>query len=157
MITTRLARPGDGTLILRTTLALAECHGVEHTVTASAADFEAALFGGNAVIGAAVAEADGELAGAAVWHRSFSTNRGREVMYLEDISVLPGFRRKGVGMALMRKVAAVALERGYPSIFWFMMDWNQPGRQFYQRLGAEIESGTSYCRIHGEALRALVQ
>jgi GNAT superfamily N-acetyltransferase len=154
-ITIREAVPGDGAFIMRTTRALAESHDVGHTVTAVPQDFEDALFRPNPIIGALIAEVDGTPAGAVVWHRSFTTNRGREVMYLEDISVLQEFRGAGVGAALMRKTAAVARDRGFPSIYWLLMDWNGKARRFYERLGAEIEQGFTFCRLHGEALAAL--
>jgi GNAT superfamily N-acetyltransferase len=156
-ITVREARPGDGAILMRTTFALADNHDLTHTFTATAEDFEFALFRPDPVIGALIAEIDGKPVGGVVWHRSFSTNRGKEIMYLEDISVLPEHRGKGVGMALMRKTAEVAIARGYPSIYWLMMEWNEKGERFYQRLGAEVEAGMKMCRLHGDALKALAQ
>jgi GNAT superfamily N-acetyltransferase len=127
MITVREARPGDGAILLRTSFALAEHHGLLDTFASTAEDFEFALFRSDPVIGALIAEIDEEPVGGVVWHRSFSTNRGKEVMYLEDISVLEGHRGKGVGVALMRKTAEVAIARGYRSIYWLIMDWNADG------------------------------
>jgi GNAT superfamily N-acetyltransferase len=157
MITVREARPGDGAILMRTTFALADSHDLTDTFTATEQDFEFALFRSEPVIGALIAEIDGEPVGGVVWHRSFSTNRGKEIMYLEDISVLPEHRGKGVGLALMRKTAKVALSKGYPSIYWLMMDWNDKGERFYKRIGAEVEAGMKICRLHGEALKALAQ
>ena len=97
----------------------------------------------------------GGLAGCAVWHRSFSTNRGAEVMYLEDLSVLPEFRRRGVARALLKAVARLALAKNYPSVYWLMMDWNTEASALYQSIGAEIEPGTTFCRIRDDALKAL--
>jgi GNAT superfamily N-acetyltransferase len=157
MISVRQARPGDGAILMRTTRALADNHGLTDTFTASAGDFEHALFRTDPVIGALIAEIGGEAVGGVVWHRSFSTNRGKEIMYLEDISVLEEHRGKGVGLALMRKTAQVALAKGYPSIYWLMMDWNTDGERFYKRIGAEIEADMKLCRIHGDALMALAR
>ena len=155
MIEVRQARPGDGAILMETTRALAASHDVLHTFTATATDFEEALFRPDAVIGALLAFVDDVPAGAAVWHRSFSTNRGKEVMYLEDLSVLPEFRRRGVGQALLKQVARLALSKGYPGIYWIMMEWNEPARELYARIGAELEDGTTFCRLNGEALKAL--
>ena len=102
-----------------------------------------------------MAEYDGRLAGCAVWHRSFSTNRGAEVMYLEDLSVLPEFRRRGVARALLKAVARLALAKNYPSVYWLMMDWNTEASALYQSIGAELEPGTTFCRIRDDALKAL--
>ena len=78
-------------------------------------------------------------------------------MYLEDLSVLPAFRRRGVGQALLRATANLAVSKGYPSIFWMMMSWNDGARALYRAAGAEIEDGTCYCRLHGEALEAFAR
>lgn len=155
MITVRAAQPGDGAILFSTTWELATSHGIPETVTATAEDFEHALFRDDAVIGALIAFVDGVPAGTVVWHRSFSTNRGRETMYLEDLSVLPAFRRKGIAKVLLRETAKLALSKGYPSIYWLMMDWNEAARDLYKKVGAHIESGNSFCRIDGEALKAL--
>ncbi len=155
MITVRAATPGDGAILLSTTWELAKSHGVPETVTATAADFEHALFREDAVIGALIAFVDGVPAGTVVWHRSFSTNRGKETMYLEDLSVLPAFRRKGVAKVLLRETAKLAVRMGYPSIYWLMMDWNEAARELYAKAGAHIESGNSFCRIDGDALQVL--
>ncbi len=155
MITVRQARPGDGAILMETTRELAANHGVLDTFTATVEDFESALFRPDAVIGALLAFVGDKPAGAAVWHRSFSTNRGKEVMYLEDLSVLPAFRRRGVGQALLKDVAKLAVAKGYPSIYWMMMEWNEAGRALYTQVGAELENGTTFCRLHGDALKAL--
>ncbi|MCA0434762.1 MAG: GNAT family N-acetyltransferase [Proteobacteria bacterium] len=155
MIRIRTAQPGDGAILMETTRALAASHDVLHTVTATAADYEHALFRPDAVIGALLAFVDDVPAGAAVWHRSFSTNRGKEVMYLEDLSVLPAYRRRGVAQALLKDVARLAVSKGYPSVYWIMMEWNAAARDLYAKAGAEIEEGTCFCRIEGAALAEL--
>jgi len=102
-----------------------------------------------------VATWNGELAGTAIWQRSFSSFRGRETMYLEDLSVLPAFRKQGIGKALLREVAKVAVAGNVAGIAWLVMDWNDKARGLYEKIGAEIEPGHSFCRLHGEALKAL--
>jgi GNAT superfamily N-acetyltransferase len=156
-LSVRAARPGDGAALYAMMLALAESHGHAADVTAVAEDFERALFGPLSISGALLAELDGAPAGSALWHRSFSSFRGREVMFLEDLSVLPEFRRRGVGQALLRALAGLAVERGYPSIFWNMMDWNAGARALYERAGTEIDDATCYCRLHGDALERLAR
>jgi len=156
-LSVRAARPGDGEALHAMMMALAASHGHADEVTAVAADFERALFGPQSISGALLAELDGAPAGSALWHRSFSSFRGREVMFLEDLSVLPAFRRRGVGRALLRALAVQAVDRGYPSIFWNMMDWNAGARALYQHAGAEIDDATCYCRLHGAALERLAR
>ena len=157
MIDIQTARPGDGEALWQTTRALAESHGHLADFKATPADFEQALFGPSPVIGALIARWDGALAGTAIWQRSFSSFRGKETMYLEDLSVLPAFRRKGIGRALLAEVARVAVARGVPGIAWLMMDWNEGARQLYAASGAELEPGYTFCRLHGDALRMMAR
>jgi GNAT superfamily N-acetyltransferase len=107
------------------------------------------------VIGVFLAEWDGVPAGCALWHRSFTTFRGREVIYLEDLSVLPEYRRKGIARALVKRVAQMAVARGAPAVYWLMMPWNDAARTLYNEIGAEIEEGLCMCRLQGEALEKL--
>ena len=155
MITVRPMKPGEGAALLAMIRALAESHNLLHTVLATPEMYEAAMFSDQPIVGTLMAEYDGVLAGCAVWHRSFSTNRGAEVMYLEDLSVLPEFRRRGIARALLKAVARLALEKNYPGIYWLMMDWNKEASALYASVGAEIEPGTTFCRIRDDALRVL--
>jgi ribosomal protein S18 acetylase RimI-like enzyme len=157
MITVREARPGDGAKLVVTTETLAAFHGNAGKVKATVTGLEQALFGAHPIIGALIAEQEGELAGAVVWHRSFSTNAGCEIMYMEDICVLPEFRSLGVGKALMQATARAALARGYDTVFWVAMDWNDRAKAFYTGCGAEMEEAHTMFRIKGDALKALAE
>ena len=154
MITIAPFKPGEGAILLEMTKELAKTHFPDG-ISAKAEDFEKALFGDDPIIGALLARVDGVAAGAALWHRSFSTNLGKEVMYLEDLTVLPDFRRRGVANALLKAVAKFAVERGYSKIFWLAMEWNSGALALYQSVGAQIEKANCYCWIEGDALRAL--
>ena len=156
-IEVRAARPGDGTAIHAMIEALAISHDeVEHFV-AKPSDYEAALFAPGALIGGFLAAVDDQPAGCAIWHRSFSTFRGRETIYLEDLSVLPAFRRRGIARALLRAVAQLAMARGVPAVIWEVMDWNESARTLYESVGAEIDQGFRKCRLYGVALERLAQ
>jgi GNAT superfamily N-acetyltransferase len=157
MIKVRSARPGDGAFLLKTSTELASTHNWPEGIPARASDYETALFCEQPIIGALIAEVDGHAAGSAVWHRSFSTNLGREILYLEDLVVLPDFRKRGVARALLKEVARVAVARGYPKVFWLAMDWNSNAIALYKSVGAEVEPGNCYCAVTGQALVELAQ
>lgn len=157
MISVRAAQKGDGVLLLSATLTLARHHGWEDTVTARAEDLERAILKSDALVGALLAFDGVKFAGSIVWHRSFSTNRGREVIYLEDIIVMPEHRRKGVADALMKILAKYAISNGYPSIFWVMMNWNLAAKEFYSKIGAEAEADSSVYALRDDALLRLAQ
>jgi GNAT superfamily N-acetyltransferase len=157
MIEVRRIKPGEGYIIHASAQELGKTHAWGPHMQSKAQDFENALFCANPIVGALVAFVDGSPAGSALWHRSFSTARGKEVMYLEDLVVLPDFRRMGVAEALMKEVAKVAVSLKYPSIYWLVMGWNSGARTLYEKLGAEIEVDNCYCLLAGDALLDLAK
>jgi ribosomal protein S18 acetylase RimI-like enzyme len=152
MITVRPVQPGDGAALLRMTQELSKTHfPMGEDVVAE--NFEVALFQPDPIIGAFIALVDDAPAGSALWHRSFSTNKGREIMYLEDLAVLPEFRRKGIAQLLLRETCKLAVAKGYPKVFWLAMEWNEGALALYRSIGAGVENANCYCWIEGEALQ----
>lgn len=151
----RPARRDDVPLILALIAELAEYERLAHEAVATPADIEAALFGPQPVAEVLVAEVDGQAAGFALFFVSFSTFLGKPGLYLEDLFVRPPFRGLGVGARLMRRLAGIALERGYGRFEWSVLDWNAPAIDFYRRLGATPMDGWTVQRVSGDALRAL--
>jgi GNAT superfamily N-acetyltransferase len=111
-----------------------------------------ALFGPAPSAEALVAEHDGEPAGFALFHGTFSTWECLPGIWLEDLYVPDRYRHAGVGRALLARLAALALERGCPRLEWHALDWNEPALGFYRRLGAERLSAWELHRLQGEAL-----
>jgi GNAT superfamily N-acetyltransferase len=152
MISVRPAEPGDGPALLRMTQELSKTHfPMSESVVAE--NYEVALFRPDPIIGAFIALVDGVAAGSAIWHRSFSTNKGAEVMYLEDIAVLPEFRRMGVAKLLLHEICKLAVAKGYPKVFWLAMEWNEGAIALYRSIGAGVETANCYCWIEGEAMQ----
>ncbi|MBG0764458.1 MAG: GNAT family N-acetyltransferase [Tissierellales bacterium] len=63
---------------------------------------------------------DGKEVGFALFFHNFSTFLGRAGIYLEDLFVIPEYRGKGYGKALLKQLAKLALERGCGRLEW----WN---------------------------------
>ena len=98
---------------------------------------------------------DEKEAGFALFFHNFSTFLGRAGIYLEDLFVLPEYRGRGYGKALLRKLAQIAVERGCGRLEWWCLDWNRPSIDFYLSLGAmPMEDWTTY-RIAGKTLTDL--
>lgn len=96
---------------------------------------------------------DGKKVGFALFFHNFSTFLGRAGIYLEDLFVLPEFRGKGYGKALLQRLAAIAVERGCGRLEWACLDWNKPSIDFYLSLGAKpMDIWTTY-RLDGETLK----
>lgn len=154
-ISIRPAVAGDGPIVHAMVRELAVHHSSEKYFVATPADYEKFLADPHAPNGALIAEWNGAPAGCATWQRSYATFVGRETLYMEDISVLPAFRRRGIAMALMKAVARLAVERNAAAVSWLMMGWNTDARKLYEGVGATIEDGNCFCKLSGEALERL--
>jgi GNAT superfamily N-acetyltransferase len=94
-------------------------------------------------------------AGFALYFYNYSTWRGHAGIYLEDLYVSPGHRGKGIGKALLTRVAAIAVAEGCPRYEWAVLDWNTPSIDFYHQLGAVMKSDWKGMQVSGNALAAL--
>jgi GNAT superfamily N-acetyltransferase len=155
----RRAEPADAPLLHALVLELAEYERLRETVSASVEDLVRGLFGYEAVARAVLAETSpgGEAMGFALWYRTFSTFAGRSGLYLEDLYVRPAYRGRGVGRALLARVAHEALEGGCGRIDWSVLGWNEPALAFYRRLGAEPVTDWQVYRLAGPPLCALAR
>ena len=154
--TFRFAEAADTPLILNFIKALAEYEKMADLVVADEALLGDQLFQKrNAEVIFAMEE--GKEVGFALFFHNFSTFLGRSGLYLEDLYVLPEFRGKGYGKALLQKLAAIAVERGCGRMEWWCLDWNQPSIDFYKALGAEPMDEWTVYRLTGETLTNMAQ
>ena len=103
------------------------------------------------------AVADGKEVGFALFFHNFSTFLGRAGLYLEDLFVKPAYRGKGYGKAILKKLAAIAVERGCGRLEWSCLDWNKPSIDFYRSLGAVPMDEWTVYRVTGETLKTLAE
>lgn len=151
----RDAVPADVPVLLQLVRELAEYERAPDAVEATEELLHAALFGASAVASCSVAELDGEVVGCALWYVTFSTWKGRPGMWLEDLYVRPAARGRGLATALLRRLAAVCVERGWPRFEWWVLDWNVPAHGFYRSLGARPQDEWTVWRVDGAALQRL--
>jgi GNAT superfamily N-acetyltransferase len=104
-----------------------------------------------------VAEIDATVAGYALFFGCYSSFRGRPVIWLEDLCVTESRRGSGAGKALMRAVAAIAVERDCARVAWDVLDWNQPSIEFYERLGARRGTDWYTFTLSGHELETLAR
>lgn len=153
-LTFRSAERKDVPLILEFIRALAEYEHMADQVVADEATLEEWLFDRRkAEVIFAVLE--GKEVGFALFFHNFSTFLGRAGLYLEDLFVLPEVRGRGVGKAILKHLAALAVERGCGRLEWWCLDWNEPSIAFYRSLGAEPMSDWTVYRLAGDTLRNL--
>ncbi len=116
---------------------------------------EETLFGENSNVEVLLAYNENHILGFALYFRSFSTFLGRPGIYLEDLFVREFARGKGIGKALLQRIAKSTLEMGGGRLEWSVLDWNQPAISFYKKMGAvPLDEWTTF-RLTGEKLKKM--
>ena len=152
--TFRYAKRDDISLILQFIKDLAAYEKMINEVVADEKTLEEWIFDKQKVE-VIFAVVDDEEIGFALFFHNFSTFLGRAGIYLEDLFVKPEYRGKGCGKAILKKLAAIAVERGCGRLEWWCLDWNKPGIDFYLSLGAEPMDDWTVYRITGDTLSNL--
>jgi len=154
-VTIREAVPGDVATILRFIRELAEFEREADKVVATEELLHEAMFGERPVAETVIAERDGVPLGMALFFHNFSTWTGWKGLYLEDLYVTPEARGSGVGGALLKHLAGVALDRGCTRFEWSVLDWNERAIEFYRSVGAVAMDEWTVNRVSGDALTKL--
>jgi GNAT superfamily N-acetyltransferase len=145
----------DVPVILELIRALAEYERLSHEVTATEQQIRDTLFGPRPAAEVLLASSAGETVGFAVFFTTYSTFLGKPGLYLEDLFVKPHARGKGIGRALLARLAQLAVERDCGRVSWEVLNWNEPSIRFYEKLGAvPLHEWTGY-RLIGEPLAKL--
>lgn len=151
----RPATERDVELIYSLIVALAEYERAPEQVVGTPEQLHRWLFGPQPAAETIIAEVDGEPAGFALFHLTFSTWECTPGVWLEDLFVLPEFRRHGVGGRLLGHLARITVDRGYTRLSWMALDWNDMALGFYRKLGAELLDEWTTHRLSGDTLRAV--
>ncbi len=142
---------------MRLIRALAAYEGLADEVTATEVQLAAMLFGPEPCTHAFLADSNGKAVGLALFYYTFSTFKAQTNIFLEDLFVDPACRGQGIGLALMRRLAQLAIAKNCRRLEWRVLDWNQPAIDFYQRLGAQAIDDWHTRQLGGEPLVALAK
>ncbi len=153
--TIRPATERDIPTVLAFIRELADYERLSHEVSATEEDLAEALFGVRPFVEVILGESEGEPVGFALFFHNFSTFLGRPGIYLEDLYVRPEYRGRGVGKALLARLASIAVERRCGRLEWSVLDWNSPSIAFYNSLGAVPMDEWTIYRLTGESLARL--
>jgi GNAT superfamily N-acetyltransferase len=143
----RFAQPSDAHTLFALIQGLAKYEKLSDAVIGNAEALKDHLFGSPKYIDAILAESEGQAVGFALFFHNYSTFLTKPGLYLEDIFVLPEYRRQGIGKALLAKVAQIALERDCGRLEWSVLDWNVSAQAFYRNMGADILDDWRICRV----------
>jgi GNAT superfamily N-acetyltransferase len=157
MLNLRPATISDVPTILRFIRELAEFEKLLHEVEATEEKLRQTLFGADARAEVIIAERAGVAEGIALYFTSYSTFLAKNGIYLEDLYVSPASRGQGIGTALLRRLAQIALDRGAGRLEWSVLDWNEKAIALYRKMGATPQAEWTVQRVTGKALETLAQ
>jgi len=153
----RPALPDDTASVLRLIRGLAEYERLLRLCTITEAQLREALFGPRPRIHAVLADVAENPVGLALFYYTFNTFRAHQNIFLEDLFVEPAHRGGGIGVALMRHLARLAVTQDCARIEWRVLNWNQPAIDFYYHLGAQPNQNWHTLLLSGDALAALAE
>ena len=155
VFTLRPATIEDTPTILHCIEELAAYERIDDQCVATDALLKASLFGPDPVAEVTLGFSGDDVAGFALWFRSFSTLLSRPGIYLEDLFVFEQFRGRGLGRLFLSSLARTAVERGYGRVEWAVLTWNTNALAFYDSIGAApLRDWTTY-RLTGDAMASL--
>jgi GNAT superfamily N-acetyltransferase len=88
---------------------------------------------------------------------TYSTFLARPTLYLEDLFVLPEYRQRGIGKALLRFCMALAQARDCGRMEWTCLDWNVKAQQVYEGMGAKRMKEWDLYRLTQEEIDAFLR
>lgn len=151
-ITLRTATADDVPIIFALIQALAEYEHLSDAVTGNPDVLHNHLFGSRPYAEVVLAETAGNVAGFALFFYNYSTFLTQPGLYLEDLFVLPEYRRLGIGKALLIHLAQRAIAEDCGRLEWSVLDWNASAIAFYEKMGATVLPDWRICRVAGDAL-----
>ena len=151
----RPATPADVPAVLGMICELADFEHLRHLMVADETMLHDAIFGERPACECLLGEEDGIPVSYALFFHNFSTFLGRKGLYLEDLYVRPAYRGKGYATQMLRRLAAIAVERQCARFEWAVLDWNENAIRFYKKLGADVMPDWRICRLTGAGLEQL--
>lgn len=156
-ISIRPAQEADAEVILHFIRELAIYEKAEHEVLATVESINRSMFKEHSGVYGLICYKEEKPIGFAVYFYNYSTWLAKPGLYLEDLYVSPEYRGLGAGVALLKRLANIALENDCGRFEWSCLDWNTPSREFYESLGAQPQSEWLGYRMAGDTLVKFAQ
>lgn len=151
----REAKLDDIPIILKYIKDLAEYEKSPEEAVLTESDLKSSFFTESPQVYCLLSELDNHVTGIAIWHLNYSTWLGKHGIYLEDLYVDPKYRGQGHGKALLAALAKICVDRGYPRLQWWVLDWNKSAIDFYASIGANAMDEWTVFRVSGKELGIL--
>lgn len=155
MLNIRPTTPEDIPVLFQLIQALAAYEKLTHLVTGNADALKEHLFGDRPRAEAIMADLGEISVGFALFFPNYSTFLTKPGIYLEDVFVLPEYRRQGIGTAMLTYIAKLAFDRDAGRLEWSVLDWNRSAIDFYEKMGATVLDEWRICRVTGDSLSFL--
>jgi GNAT superfamily N-acetyltransferase len=104
-----------------------------------------------------LAELDDRAVAYAFVFETYSSFLALPTLYLEDIFVLPDYRKMKIGVTLFKAMVAEAHRRGCGRMEWSVLDWNQLAIDFYKNLGARHMNEWQLYRLSRADMERILQ
>jgi len=158
-ITLRRAERADAEAVIGLIVALAEFEDLPPPDEEARARLIEHGFGDEPKFEVLLAEVEGAPGpvGYALLLQTYSTFLAQPSLYLEDVFVLPEYRKRGIGKALLRLGVRTAFERGCGRMEWTCLDWNTNAQAQYERMGARRLSEWYLYRMTREAMARMLE
>lgn len=125
----------DSKLIVEFIREIAEYEKMLDDVIATEESIEKSIFTDNKAE-VMIIEYDKKPIGYILYFFNYSTFMGRAGLYLEDIYIQEEYRGLGFGKEAFLYLSQIAKENNCKRMEWVCLDWNEPSRKFYEKLGA---------------------
>ena len=155
LVTIRPAEPGEERLILEMIRELADYEKLLQQVTATEEDIRRTLFTERRTAESLVVHVGGKPAGFAIFFHNYSTFLGKNGLYLEDLYIRPDYRHGGIGKAVLKHLAGIAMDRDCGRFEWAVLDWNEPAIRFYQSISARPQNDWTVYRLDRDGIEQL--
>jgi GNAT superfamily N-acetyltransferase len=147
---------GDLPRTLELVKELAAYEKASHEVINTVELMEKDGFGAQPIFGFFVAEVQNSIVGLSLYYWRYSTWKGKR-LYLEDIIITESERGKGIGKLLFDRTMQHALDEQCSGMLWQVLDWNEPGINFYKKYNAKMDGEWINCSLERADIEKLLK
>lgn len=156
-ITVRPAQEGDIDTLYDLILELAKYEGKDISQLPLTKE-NLRLFGtkANPYFYSELAEIEGKVAGYSLFYYGFSAHLGHPILFIDDLYVMPAYRRQKIGTALMQSLAKHAVRTNCKRMEWLIFRWNDDAKCFYNKIRATLREDLIPIRLESHAITNLI-